>query len=33
VAFTFNREDWPDSALAALPEGVECWNLDGSDRS
>jgi 7-cyano-7-deazaguanine tRNA-ribosyltransferase len=29
VAFTLNHEDWPDSALAVLPEGVECWNLDG----
>ncbi|PSP49654.1 tRNA-guanine(15) transglycosylase, partial [Halobacteriales archaeon QH_1_68_42] len=29
VAFTLNHEDWPASALAAVPEGVECWNLNG----
>jgi 7-cyano-7-deazaguanine tRNA-ribosyltransferase len=29
VAFTLNHEDWPESALAALPDAVECWNLDG----
>ncbi|PSP49170.1 tRNA-guanine(15) transglycosylase, partial [Halobacteriales archaeon QH_1_68_42] len=29
VAFTLNHEDWPASALAAVPEAVECWNLDG----
>ncbi|PSP86555.1 tRNA guanosine(15) transglycosylase TgtA [Halobacteriales archaeon QH_8_68_33] len=29
IAFTLNHEDWPASALAAGPEDVECWNLDG----
>ncbi|MEF8853302.1 MAG: tRNA guanosine(15) transglycosylase TgtA [Haloarculaceae archaeon] len=29
VAFTLNHADWPESALAAVPDRVECWNLDG----
>jgi 7-cyano-7-deazaguanine tRNA-ribosyltransferase len=27
VAFTLNHEDWPESALVALPGSVELWNL------
>jgi 7-cyano-7-deazaguanine tRNA-ribosyltransferase len=29
VAFTLNHEDWPETALAAVPDGVDLWNLNG----